>query len=1040
MMTDKPGCMRDEINHEVEQLLARDQTASLLDLVLAHQESLNTDPNNLETLVRLGHLHSYCNEFSAALSWYQQALAIQPLRSDICCCMGDALLGLGQAQQAQACFENVLNSQPNDVCACIGLGLAYTDQSDFQSAIYAYQKALFFGAQAGFVWLQVGDLWGELKQWPNAIASYHNALLRKADDPEIYYKLGTASIRTNNTSEAIKAYQKAVVLRPTFTAAHLAMGNAFALEKSFERAIACYTAVIQQDKHNLEAYKNLATLFSAQGNDAGVAFCDRHLHELAESGQNALPGLPTSVSLQPQARRELPVNNLPLPAPQPLSQKPFPQTGENAMEGQRDSSIVALKGGGDEGGVPNPLLSVASLVADSPVVTNDALSALYQAIEQNPNSAKNYAQLADALTKQGDVHQAIAFYKIALKLSPKDFQIALQLQKSLTALKTGLSDASASISTPSSSRAPFFTSPLSSSPLSSTPSSDSGLPGFPASFKFPPIVGEHNDYTFICDRVHAKATSAQPYHLPVSIIIPTYNRKEKLAKTLATLTHQTYPQQLIEVIVADDGSSDGVEAVIEKYQSHLDLVHVQQPDLGFRLAGVCNLGMQAAKHSFFIFLQCDMLPSPQLVEAYMQYFHVANNVFLIGGREFVCSDHITDDQVLADVETVLCLPPIKTNNEMWTGQKSWQDWRLPLYEQTDDLKKERYPYKAVVGSNLAFPKQLREQIGGFCEDFHDWGGEDREYGYRAFNAGYYLIPIHEAKGLHQEPPGGVNETDRRQGQKAAEAGCEAKCPLLPDRKYQPGRLYEVPKVSLFIIADDDTAPREQDSTGQRSDQRPLKQRLQASIESALTQTHTDLEICILCEANSSVTQMLEQHYAHSSPEHSRVRWYVPVAKTLSQAYNDAINLCRGAYIGQLVPGDILKPTAVETLAGCLDSETAGCAFANYQVVNPNGSSLRQIGLLPGDYSRESLVQTMLSHRFYLFRMRDWRKTPGCSIDLDDGADYDLALKLAQVCSFKYINQVLLTTQGDAGFLSVSPTPQQMLAVASQCMHRLEVYL
>ena len=47
--------------------------------------------------------------------------------------------------------------------------------------------------------------------------------------------------------------------------------------------------------------------------------------------------------------------------------------------------------------------------------------------------------------------------------------------------------------------------------------------------------------------------------LPVSIIVPYYERPEELARTLASLERQTYPRDLFEVIVVDDGSRPPLE-------------------------------------------------------------------------------------------------------------------------------------------------------------------------------------------------------------------------------------------------------------------------------------------------------------------------------------------------------------------------------------------------------------------------------------------------------------------------------------------------
>ena len=49
--------------------------------------------------------------------------------------------------------------------------------------------------------------------------------------------------------------------------------------------------------------------------------------------------------------------------------------------------------------------------------------------------------------------------------------------------------------------------------------------------------------------------------LPISVIIPTYNRRDLLRETLNSLVQQTYPKNCFEVIVVDDGSTDGTEEI-----------------------------------------------------------------------------------------------------------------------------------------------------------------------------------------------------------------------------------------------------------------------------------------------------------------------------------------------------------------------------------------------------------------------------------------------------------------------------------------------
>lgn len=78
-----------------------------------------------------------------------------------------------------------------------------------------------------------------------------------------------------------------------------------------------------------------------------------------------------------------------------------------------------------------------------------------------------------------------------------------------------------------------------SAPLSATPRERGRNPALPPHFCLPPVIGDGNDYRHILERTEIFKASQQPYAKTVSIIIPTYNRRELLANTLAALTHQT---------------------------------------------------------------------------------------------------------------------------------------------------------------------------------------------------------------------------------------------------------------------------------------------------------------------------------------------------------------------------------------------------------------------------------------------------------------------------------------------------------------------
>jgi glycosyltransferase involved in cell wall biosynthesis len=95
----------------------------------------------------------------------------------------------------------------------------------------------------------------------------------------------------------------------------------------------------------------------------------------------------------------------------------------------------------------------------------------------------------------------------------------------------------------------------------------------------------------------------------VSVVIPCYNHARFLDSTITSVLEQTY--QPIEIIVVDDGSTDGSAQVAARYPVRL----VGQPNQG--VASALNTGLAAARGAFLSTLGSDDLMHPRYVEACM---------------------------------------------------------------------------------------------------------------------------------------------------------------------------------------------------------------------------------------------------------------------------------------------------------------------------------------------------------------------------------------------------------------------------------------
>ncbi|WP_149826038.1 bifunctional polysaccharide deacetylase/glycosyltransferase family 2 protein [Streptomyces tailanensis] len=105
---------------------------------------------------------------------------------------------------------------------------------------------------------------------------------------------------------------------------------------------------------------------------------------------------------------------------------------------------------------------------------------------------------------------------------------------------------------------------------------------------------------------------------PVSVIVPAYNEKECIANTLQSLSKSTHP---IEIIVVDDGSTDGTSEIAREAAASLGMVNVRvirQENAGKPAA--LNNGVRSASYDIVIMMDGDTVFEPDTVGKLVQPF------------------------------------------------------------------------------------------------------------------------------------------------------------------------------------------------------------------------------------------------------------------------------------------------------------------------------------------------------------------------------------------------------------------------------------
>lgn len=259
-----------------------------------------------------------------------------------------------------------------------------------------------------------------------------------------------------------------------------------------------------------------------------------------------------------------------------------------------------------------------------------------------------------------------------------------------------------------------------------------------------------------------------------SIIIPTYNRAQQLLLTLVSFETQTYPKHLFEVIVADDGSTDGTKEMVKGFQASYPLIYVSHQEQRGRSA-VRNLGLLHAKGLYIIFCDADFLVFPEFIRIVSRY-HRKYPKSVLSGIPHSWDDAYTHYYPDFSPEEKEHFRNVLTQSNLWNADFEATNEIIPLITREDILHQTDALSKVVIPSRV--PPNIKKQfaktdvapwmllvtrcvsirrshltrIGGFNERFVLYGLEDWELGYRLHRLKIPFYCIKEVVGYHQEHP------------------------------------------------------------------------------------------------------------------------------------------------------------------------------------------------------------------------------------------------------------------------------------------------
>jgi len=210
-----------------------------------------------------------------------------------------------------------------------------------------------------------------------------------------------------------------------------------------------------------------------------------------------------------------------------------------------------------------------------------------------------------------------------------------------------------------------------------------------------------------------------------SVVIPTYNRIGALQTVVAAVQDQARPYGTeVEIVVVDDGSSDGTSDWLAAYGGEPGFRFIRQKNSG--PARARNRGVEEATGELILFLGDDTEPQAGWLGAHLE-------------------DHrLFGDRGPQAILGYTSFPPETDSPFLRFINEYGAQFGYLLIEDPGEVA-----FNFFYTSNISLPRSQLVRLGGFREDFPAAAWEDIEFAYRAVNEGLQIRYQPRARTIHR---------------------------------------------------------------------------------------------------------------------------------------------------------------------------------------------------------------------------------------------------------------------------------------------------
>jgi GT2 family glycosyltransferase/glycosyltransferase involved in cell wall biosynthesis len=214
----------------------------------------------------------------------------------------------------------------------------------------------------------------------------------------------------------------------------------------------------------------------------------------------------------------------------------------------------------------------------------------------------------------------------------------------------------------------------------------------------------------------SRPADSRPSTAGASVVIPNWNGRDLLEKYLPSVIAALAANAANEIIVVDNGSSDGSAEFVGRNFPGVKVIALER-NLGF--GGGSNAGVREAKNDIVVLLNSDMQVEGGFLAPLLAGF--------------------TDERVFAVSCQILFTDVNKRREETGLTQGWWEEGGLRVRHRIDEEIRDVFPCFYGGGGSCAFDRRKFLELGGFDPLLAPFYLEDTDLGYQAWKRGWKVL-------------------------------------------------------------------------------------------------------------------------------------------------------------------------------------------------------------------------------------------------------------------------------------------------------------